>query len=243
MAEDVGVVRAVAWTELFAWLNLVRCLKLALRMRSMLLATAGLLLTIGGWALLGAIFSGSADLQLDNWIPWYQSSPWQRTERPRLPPQNLEGVLQIQDRVFSPPDLGQLPASPYHAGWWQLSAPLREIFFFGVAPRGIATSRLSWEGLAFMLLCALWATLVWSFFGGALTRIAAVQLAREETIGWRESLGYARSKWRSYFASPWLPLSGVLLITIPTAIVGLLLRLDVGVLLVGIVWPVLLVGG
>jgi hypothetical protein len=243
MAEDAGMVRAVAWTELFAWLNLVRCLKLALRMRAMLLAAAGLLLTIGGWALLGAIFSGTADLQLQNWIPWYQSSPWRTTERPMLPPQRLEGVLQIQDSFFSPPNLGELPVSPYHAGWWQLSAPLREIFLLDAVPRGKAEAHLSWEGLAFMLLCGLWATLVWSFFGGALTRMAAVQLARGEPAGWRESLSYASSKWRSYFASPWLPMLGILLITIPTAIIGLLLRLDFGVLLVGIVWPVLLVGG
>jgi hypothetical protein len=243
MAEDAGVVRAVAWTELFAWLNLVRCLRLALRMRAMVLAAAGLLLTMGGWALLGAIFSGSEDPQLGAWIPWYQSSPWRPSELPSLPPTRLDGVLGWQEGVFSPPDLGQRPASPYRDGWWQLSAPLREMFFLGAVPRSAAASRLSWEGLAFMLLCGLWATLVWSFFGGALSRLAAVQLAREEAIGWRDSLGYALSKWRSYFAAPWLPLLGVLLITIPTAIVGLLLRLDVGVLLVGIVWPVLLVGG
>ena len=35
MAEDGGVIRAVAWSELFPWLNLVRALRLALRLRAL----------------------------------------------------------------------------------------------------------------------------------------------------------------------------------------------------------------
>lgn len=244
MAQNGGVIREVAWTELLPWLILVRALRLALRFRALVLSVAGVLLTIGGWALLAWIFSGTGDLQLQGWANWYQSSPWRAGGPPDLPPHSWQSVLGWRDSTFEPPDLGQQPTSPLHAGWWQLSAPFRALFFLAPSPTPFAgTLRLSWDGLAFMLLCALWVVAVWSLFGGALTRLAAVQLTRGEAIGSREALGYARGKWFSYFASPWMPLIGVLIITVPSAILGLLLRVDVGMLLVGIIWPLLLVGG
>jgi len=95
------------------------------------------------------------------------------------------------------------------------------------------------------VLCGLWALAVWGFFGGAITRIAAVQLACGERVGWAASMRYARSKWTAYCAGPLFPLLGILLAALPALLTGLvLLRLgDWGMLAAAVIWPLLLLAG
>ena len=129
--------------------------------------------------------------------------------------------------------LGEFPQSPYYDTWWQLSAPFRQLF----------SEKLSYVSLAFIVLCALWVTIVAAFFGGAISRIATMQIAREEQIGMRPAVQYAWKKVPAYFTAPLLPLVGVLLVTAPLSILGLMMRLDVGLLLAGLLWPLVLIGG
>ena len=84
---------------------------------------------------------------------------------------------------------------------------------------------------------------VWAFFGAAICRIAAVQLAAEEQVGLGPALRYACRKWPSYFAAPLLPVGGVLLAAIPVAILGLIMKANLGLLLGGLLWPLALVAG
>ena len=74
---------------------------------------------------------------------------------------------------------------------------------------------------------------VWAFFGAAICRIAAVQLAAEEQVGLGAALRYACRKWPSYFAAPLFPVGGVLLATIPVLVLGCIMRASVGLLLGG----------
>jgi hypothetical protein len=87
----------------------------------------------------------------------------------------------------------------------------------------------------------LWAAAVWAIFGGAITRRAALQFGREENLGVRAALGYAAGKWSSYFVAPLLPLVGLLICASPLLVFGLLMRLDIGLLLIGAIWPLALV--
>jgi hypothetical protein len=97
--------------------------------------------------------------------------------------------------------------------------------------------------LACLILSSLWSLAVWAFFGGAITRIAAVQLASDERVGWGEALRWAGAKWPAYVAAPLFPMLGVLLAVVPLFVVGLLLKANFGVLLVGLIWPLLFVAG
>ncbi len=54
----------------------------------------------------------------------------------------------------------------------------------------------------FALLCGLWGLLVWAYFGGAISRLAAVEFAREEKISLKESMQFARSRFMSYGGAP-----------------------------------------
>jgi hypothetical protein len=95
----------------------------------------------------------------------------------------------------------------------------------------------------YLLLCGVWALLVWALFGGAISRGAALWFAREDRLSFRRSLGWGVKKWPAYFGAPMFPLVGVLIAVIPVAILCLLLKIPVGVLVVGIIWPVVLLCG
>ncbi len=66
----------------------------------------------------------------------------------------------------------------------------------------------------YTLLVMLLTLAVWGFFGGAITRIAVVQVARQEKIGLMEALRFACRKYLSYLSAPLFPLLlvGILLI-------------------------------
>ena len=142
-----------------------------------------------------------------------------------------------------------LPATPSFPtggpGAWWLASPIVEAWHALTLPFTSAFSTgLSTRLFGYFLICSLWAMAVWAFFGGAITRLAAVQLTRQEKLSWGQTLGYARSKWPSYFAAPLFPMFGVLLAAIPLAIVGLLLYAGgFGIALAGILWPLVLFAG
>ncbi len=237
------VVREIAWLDVFPWLLLVRAFRISIQTGHLLLASAGVLLTVIGWWALAQVFGGTQEQPLASWLPAYQSCPWrdpgesaeaawlgiepeERVESPRLVPDRAllpaHPVWQV-----GPPRLGYYPGNPFLGAWQQLRAPFRQLFDRDL---GVA-------GLAFLLLCCLWAAAVWALFGGAITRRAALQFGREESIGLKSAVRYAAGKWRSYFAAPLLPLFGVLIFACPALALGALMRIDLGLLAAAVVWP------
>jgi hypothetical protein len=101
---------------------------------------------------------------------------------------------------------------------------------------------ISYRELAYYLFGGLWMLAVWSFFGGAIVRMAAVFLGREERIGLREAFIHARRKLGSHIAAPLLPLIGVVLLATPLIALGWCMRTDVGVFLSGLLWLPVLIG-
>lgn len=251
MANDRGIVREIAWREVFPVLRLSSAVRLATRFRMLFLAALGMLTTMFGWWLVGMAFSGATKEMLpDELFPEpavvqaagpatgdgpprqerrYWLCPWKNTE------QGITGTgWSGSADVFAPPSMGRpAPQGPFLGGWLDISAPFRQLFL----------GKLTITGLAYLLLCGLWTTAVWALFGGAITRIAAMQFGREESIGLKDALLFAGGKWLSFFASPLLPLLGVLLFSLPLVFGGLLLRLDWGVFVASVFWPLMLVAG
>ena len=102
---------------------------------------------------------------------------------------------------------------------------------------------LTFTQLAYLTLGCLWTLLVWSFFGGAITRIAAVALAREDRLTLWQSMRFAQDRWPSYFFGPVFPVRRRVL----DHVAGDPARADDasrrGVLIGAILWPLALVGG
>ncbi|NUQ63125.1 MAG: hypothetical protein HUU20_11665 [Pirellulales bacterium] len=243
--QNDGTLRSVAWLELFPWLGIFRCFRLAIGFRMLLLGAAGMLLTVSGWALLGFLFSGSPEVAQQ--VEPYDGCPWlaltslvpERPLGPSLPPhlpeagESSELVAPSQSYLLREPGPVWWLAEPIYGTWEQLGRPARDLF----------DARVSWTRLVFLLLAVLWAIAVWAWFGGAITRVAAVRLAAEERVSWGDMVRYAGAKWPAYFVAPLFPLVGVLLLTVPMGIVAILLRVGIGVFLLGLVWWLFLIAG
>jgi hypothetical protein len=63
--------------------------------------------------------------------------------------------------------------------------------------------------------------IVWAIFGGAIARIAAVHVARDEKISIRQALAFSSSKFLSFVSAPIIPLIIVLVVGLVVAVGGL----------------------
>jgi len=84
-----------------------------------------------------------------------------------------------------------------------------------------------------------------SIAGGAICRIAALQFARDEKPGITEAIRFSLKRFRSFFAAPLIPAGMVIVIGGCVSLLGLLgnIPFGFGELIVGILMPVVLLGG
>ena len=263
MLENEGVaLRAVRWSEIFPWLSIVKGVRLAMTMQLLAFGAVAVLLTLVGWWQIARVFSHAevAEMEGDNvtrsvlngsWRgPFQDQSPWQVIDHtvPNRPfadvlpsawnPVNLDSAenpgvdrrgMEIRER-----------GGPLLYGWALLSRPVwRLLSIHSPASRESATVG-DWFSLFFS---ALWSLAVWSYFGAAISRVAAVQLATGEHVGWGAALRWARAKWLSYFLSPVLPMAGVVVVAAPILVLGFFMRWSFPAILVALIWPLALIGG
>jgi hypothetical protein len=229
MTEKNGcTLRGVAWSELCPWLCIFRAFRIAVGVRVLLLGAVAILLTSVVWGVFGWIFY--SDSEVPSWIHPFRENSWVAVTDKMVPdvPWPLSGSG--TDRIHSSMVDDGNTTNPVFEPWALLSQPLWRVF----------NLQATKSDLACLLLCGASSLAIWAFFGAAITRIAAVQLAAEERIGWGSAVRHACSKWVSYFAGPLFPLFGMALAAIPIWILSWLLRADVGVLVVGLIWPVYL---
>ena len=75
MEQNGDTIRAVAWSEVFPWLRIIRAFRLAIAFRALVLGAVAILLTAAGWGLLGTVFS--TDCHATKWLESYSECPWQ----------------------------------------------------------------------------------------------------------------------------------------------------------------------
>ena len=85
---------------------------------------------------------------------------------------------------------------------------------------------------------------IWSLVGGAITRIAALDYARDESVRFVDALKFAKKKFWSYFWSPLVPIVGVFFFALCNVFGGLLGRIPVlGEIVVALGFPLALISG
>jgi hypothetical protein len=95
-------------------------------------------------------------------------------------------------------------------------------------------------------LCVLiWTVATWAVFGGAITRIAAVQVARGDKIGLVDALRFTFKRLASYLTAPLFPLLFVFVLLIAMILFGLPFMIPIfgDIFVAGLFWPVMLVVG
>lgn len=229
---------AIPWRRIFPWLHLTRAFWIAIDLRKLLLAAVALLLTSLGSLVVDQLPFGQPNTSPDfqgNW-PWQWELGYELPSRhPDLPGSALSEFRGVLDHpgvtLTHALSNWQIVLHPLRA----ISEPCARLF------RGSST----WSEIADAITRLLWGLVVWSIFGGAIGRIAAVQFARDQQVGLRSALKFSLSRFFGYLSAPLLPLSGVALLWGLCVIGGWLGRIpgDVGDAILGVLWGLELVFG
>jgi hypothetical protein len=96
----------------------------------------------------------------------------------------------------------------------------------------------------FFLIFGLYFLVIWSVLGGAICRIAAVHVARDEKISIRQALRFSIAKFLSFFSAPLIPIIIILAVGIVVAIGGLITNIPfIGPIIVGALFFLALAAG
>jgi hypothetical protein len=90
-------------------------------------------------------------------------------------------------------------------------------YFFAVGPVW-----LIWNHTVFFIVFSILFLLSWALFGGAISRIAAVHVARDEKISVRQAMNFAVGKLLSFASAPVIPLVIVIVIGLFVSLVALI---------------------
>ncbi len=97
----------------------------------------------------------------------------------------------------------------------------------------------------YLLLCLVWSVAVWAFFGGIITRIAAVQFGGKDRITLKQAVQFVGARYVSYLLSPLVPLLIIAVIVFFMSIYGSLALIPVfgDIVLYGVGFPLIILGG
>lgn len=203
MAEEETEVRQIPYRRLFAWLELFRAFRIARDPKKLVLGALGVVLMYAGSIVIGSIWDAIGD-----------GDPRPVGALQALSVDMEETAVDVQSDLRPLVGLLGISGGPAREGAGVgalLEVPLRpaRIFvapfasLFSVQP---SQSWTLWSRWFVTLLSAAWMVLVWAFCGGAICRLAAVQVARDENIGFGQALRFTWQKYVSYVAAPLIPL-------------------------------------
>ena len=208
------IIHEIIWSEAFPWWILLKAAGMAFAPTVLILAT---LATAGTWA----GFSLLDSLGLPTGIS---------TNAP---------VVDVEQTTISlpTPSHGVLPTLSSQVD--RLPTPVRDLLLLLSKPwNPLATSR---QFVGSLFRC-IWFLLVWSIFATAITRYVALRLVDEEQPSFRDALRFGTQKWPATFNSAAFVFFGIVALAIPGALLGLVMRFDWGLAVVGVLWPLILLG-
>ena len=208
------IIHEIIWSEAFPWWILLKAAGMAFAPTVLILAT---LATAGTWA--GFSLLDSLGL-----------------------PAGISTNAQIADveqtTISLPtPSHGVLPTLSSQVD--RLPTPVRDLLLLLSKPwNPLATSR---QFVGSLFRC-IWFLLVWSIFATAIARYVALRLVDEEQPSFRDALRFGTQKWPATFNSAAFVFFGIVALAIPGALLGLVMRFDWGLAVVGVLWPLILLG-
>ena len=213
MADEPQLIRGFDWKNTFPFTLIFKSFRVAIHPSKLVLALMALLLLYFGGRLMDLL-----------WLDRYKPSgvteivnvpgPLLVDIASDLPPGERPGIF----ITFFQYEVAQVNATFAYLLQLDLHGAFNAIWgFLAVGPAWLFTNH--WF---FALLFTIWFLLIWSIFGGAIARIAAVHVARDEKISLRQALRFSVAKFLSFLSAPIIPLLIVLVIGVALAIGGLL---------------------
>ena len=228
MPDQQGKLREIAWNEICPWFMLTRCIRIALFIRVLMLGTVGLIVVTAGWQLIAWFFIGIDDEVFHEWrtsgCRWVWQNSTDFTVSAAQTPDSAGELFKtaMTGLTEAPIDL-----------WNHLTRPFVDLF----------DNDLTLPGFFCLLLCGVWEIIVWALVGGAITRIAALALARNEVPDLGQVIRFAWGSLLSYSLAPLMVLAAAALFAIQLVVLGLGMQLDWLAFIAAILWPLVLVYG
>lgn len=219
MAEQPVVIQKISWSTLCPWTIIFRTLPVASSFTVLALSLLGVVLTPIGWRASEALFirgeSRNDTAMME--IVRNNNSPYR-------------GVFSnVSDGRQSLEVLGV-----------RINGP-REVFRQYVDPYSHLFDRnFGFFPFLYFLFGSLWSLAIWGFLGLAICRVTLMKLTRNEFVPLDDAVGFAMEKWTTVIGAILAPLGAVAAICVPMFLLGLLMGFDIGVMLVGVLWVVVL---
>lgn len=208
MPEEKTEFRQIPYRQLFAWLELFRAFRIARDPKKLLLGALGVVLMYAGSLAIGSIWKGIGgddprEVGALKALSVDMEEKAVDVPRDLRPLASLVGVSDAADTT-----------GPGGGVWTLLRVPLRPARilvspFASLFSVQASQSWTLWSRWFVTLLCGAWVVLVWAFCGGAICRLAAVQVARDEHLGFGAAVRFTCQKYLSYVAAPLLLLGFV----------------------------------
>ena len=216
------------WRDILQFTQIFRAFRIAIRPSKLLLALAALLLMYAGGRLLD--------------VMW----PQKFIDQGYMVRQDVQTIF----TTVSPPFAAFAHSQINNFEFLTANVLSGDWSFPGGAPGATARFVLQtpleyWLGnkVFFSILFA-WFLVVWALFGGAIARIAAIHVARDEVISPIRAMKFSAKAFPSFVASPLIPFIMVLVLGVIVSILGLLLYIPyVGPVAAGLILIVPLVLG
>ena len=224
------IVHAIQWSEALPWWLLFRAAGAAFAPTVILLAALGAVATWAGWSLADRMQLPGVDQTADVIAGAAGQATADTLAFPTASGPLPAGRLLAPSRSVLPGLLGLIDRLP--------AAAADVLRLVSVPFRPTATT----NQLIGAVVRLGWFVLVWSIFGTAITRHVALKLIGEDAPGLAGAVWYGTRKWVSSFNAVAFVLLGILALSVPGAVLGLLMRTDWGLAVAGAVWPLVLAG-
>jgi hypothetical protein len=257
MSNGTQEVPAARWWESLGFVQIFRSFGLALDWLKMGLALIGIILTFGLGRALDWVWRSS-----DKGVP--ANAVWTDLHTSASAGTGQHGIFEVW-RSFEGACLDGVLTSARHGviiGSLEASTAGRSAGMpeelasalalgpqVGVLPNIIEMGRgVGWlvrHHIFYALLFFALSLLIWSFVGGAICRVAAVQFARNEKLTSAQALSFAFNKWfNGFLLAPVLPLGGIALIAVFMWLGGVFLSIHyLGDLIGGLLFVLAIIGG
>lgn len=120
--------------------------------------------------------------------------------------------------------------------WWSGQGPLYIFSKFYQGHLELLNPNGSVKAFFFHLIGTAWMLGLWSVLGCMICRIAALHFTRDERPGVIEAFRFVKQKLLTLMVSSFIPLTLILFFIVPFFFVGLMMKLNVTLMLVGIGW-------
>lgn len=235
MAQDSETQDRAGWVETIGLSQIIRTLGMAIHPSKLMLALFALILTFGWGSLLDLLWSagdGVHSTVIDEFILSQQLA---------MPFEERDGTSGLFDiwRHYEQRCVEGVLAAAIPPG---LSAGLA---WNSVTNMFYGTWWLARHHIVFFLLLSIGSLSIWSLFGGAICRMAAMEFAREEKPSIKQALAFSRKNFfGGFFLAPCVPLAFIAIMMLLLMLGGMVLRVPIfGDLVSGGAFFLAIIGG